>query len=221
MTKKDILDLLHFRHACKEFDPNKKISEQDFDTILQAGRLSPSSFGIEPWKFLVVQNHELREKVREHTWGAKKQLPTCSHYVMILARKSHFMRYNADYVEYYMRDIQKSPDEIRTNRLRVYTEFQKSDFDLANNERHLFDWSSKQTYIALANMMTVAALLGLDSCPVEGFHMENMNKVLQKDFHVDTNTFGLSVMVAFGYRILPQRPKARLPQEDIITWYNE
>ncbi len=219
MTRQEILDLLHFRHACKEFDPSKKISNEDFTTILQAGRLSPSSFGIEPWKFLVVQNAALREKIKAYTWGAKKQLPTCSHYVMILARKSHFMRFDADYVRHYMQDIQKSPEEILVNRLRIYTEFQESDFHLANDERHLFDWSSKQTYIALANMMTVAALLGIDSCPVEGFQMDPMHQVLKEDFQVDTEKFGLSVMVAFGYRVLPQRPKIRLPEEEVITWY--
>lgn len=219
MTAHEIQELLHFRHACKEFDPTKKINKENFDAIMQAGRLSPSSFGIEPWKFLVVQNAELREKIREHTWGAKKQLPTCSHYVMILARKSHFMHYDAEYVTHYMRDIQKSPEEVLVNRLRIYREFQESDFVLADNERHMFDWASKQTYIALANMMTVAALLGIDSCPVEGFQMENLNKVLKENFKVDTDKYGLSVMVAFGYRVNPQRKKARLPEQEVIEWY--
>lgn len=219
MTREEIIDTLHFRHACKEFDPTKKVSEEDFTTILESGRLSPSSFGVEPWRFLIIQNPELREKVRVHTWGAKKQLPTCSHYVMILARKSHFMKYDSEYVQYYMRHVQKSTEEVLVNRLRVYEEFQKSDFSLAESERHMFDWASKQTYIALANMMTVAALLEIDSCPVEGFHFENMEKVLRDDFKVDTEKYGLSVMVAFGYRVNPQRPKSRLPQNEIVQWF--
>lgn len=220
MTQEEIAHTLHFRHACKEFDPTRKISDSDFDTILDSGRLSPSSFGIEPWRFLVVQNPELREKVHKHSWGAKKQLPTCSHYVMILARKSHFMKYDSEYVKYYMRHIQKSSEEVLVNRSRVYEEFQKSDFTLAENERHMFDWSSKQTYIALANMMTVAALLGIDSCPIEGFHFQNMEMVLRDDFKVDTEKYGLSVMVAFGYRVNPQRPKMRLPEREVVEWYN-
>lgn len=130
MTRSEIIDLLHFRHACKEFDPNKKINPEDFEVILQAGRLSPTSFGIEPWKFLVVQNPDLRDKVNQSSWGAKKQLPTCSHFVMILSRTDYFMRYDAEYVTHYMRDIQKSPQEVLVNRLAKYADFQKSDFEL-------------------------------------------------------------------------------------------
>lgn len=216
--KQEIHDLLHFRHACKEFDPSKKISDDDFDSILQAGRLSPTSFGIEPWKFLVIQNEEIREKIKNNSWGAKKQLPTCSHYVLLLARKSHYMRYNADYVVNYMRNVQKSSEDVIPNRLRIYKEFQELDFDLANNERSLFDWASKQTYIALANMMTIAAILGIDSCPVEGFNRETMERILREDLKVDTEKFGLSVMVAFGYRINPVRPKVRLDEKEVIEW---
>jgi nitroreductase len=209
---------LHFRHACKEFDPSKKINTSDFETILQAGRLSPTSFGIEPWKFLVIQNLALRDKIHQNSWGAKKQLPTCSHYVVILTRKSHFMRYDAPYVVDYMRNVQKSSEEVIPNRLRIYKEFQESDFDLANNERAMFDWSSKQTYIALGNMMTIAAMMGIDSCPIEGFNMEAMEKILREDMGVDTDKYGLSVMVAFGYRINAGRPKVRLDEKETVEW---
>lgn len=71
--KKQILDAYNFRHATKEFDPNKKVSDSDFEFILETGRLSPSSLGLEPWKFVVVQNPEFREKLREYTWGAQKR----------------------------------------------------------------------------------------------------------------------------------------------------
>ncbi len=73
--KKHILDALRFRHTTKEFDPSKKISDEDFNFILEAGRLSPSSVGYEPWKFLIVQNHELRDKLKEVSWGAKGSAP--------------------------------------------------------------------------------------------------------------------------------------------------
>lgn len=71
MKKQEILEAFQFRHATKEFDPNKRISDDNFNTILEAGRLSPSSIGYEPWKFVVVQNKELREKLREVSWGHK------------------------------------------------------------------------------------------------------------------------------------------------------
>jgi len=219
MTHSDILHLLHQRHSCKEFDPSKKINPEDFDVILEAGRLSPNSFGIEPWKFLVIQDLALREKIYQNSWGAKKQLPTCSHYVLILARTAHFMRYDSEYVTHYMRDVQKSPDDILVARLEKYANFQESDFGLTENDRYMFDWASKQTYIALANMMTTATMMGIDSCAVEGYNIEKMNEVLQHDLNINITQFGLSVMVAFGYSALPVRPKVRLPKQEVIQWF--
>lgn len=69
MNNEDIISAFNFRHACKEFDPEKKISEQDFSFIMETARLSPSSFGIEPWEFLIVQDPEIREKLKTYTWG--------------------------------------------------------------------------------------------------------------------------------------------------------
>ena len=83
-----ILDAFNFRHATKRFDASKKIEDSDFNTILEAGRLSPSSLGLEPWKFVVIQNSEIRSKLKEISWGAKGQLDTASHFVLILARKN-------------------------------------------------------------------------------------------------------------------------------------
>lgn len=81
ITKEKIMEAFHFRHACKAFDPMQKISEEDFKFILETGRLSPSSFGYEPWKFVVVQNKEVREKLRPYSWGVVgnlQQLATLS-----------------------------------------------------------------------------------------------------------------------------------------------
>lgn len=94
--KQEILDAFNFRHATKVFDPTKKISKEDFSFILETGRLSPSSVGYEPWKFLIVQNKEFRERLKEVAWGAQGQLPTASHFVIILARTD--ARYDSEYV---------------------------------------------------------------------------------------------------------------------------
>ena len=79
------LEILKFRHACKIFDETKKISAGEFDFILEAGRLSPSSMGLEQWDFLVVQNPILRQKIREVSWN-QPQITTCSHLVVILGK---------------------------------------------------------------------------------------------------------------------------------------
>ena len=86
ISQQAILDAFNFRHACKTFDPARKIAEADFRFILETGRLSPSSFGYEPWRFLVIQDMALREKLLGVTWGGKGQFPTASHVVAILAR---------------------------------------------------------------------------------------------------------------------------------------
>ena len=93
------LEALRFRFACKKFDASKKINEKDFQTILEAGRLSPSSFGFEPWEFIVAQNRELREEIRAVSWGAQGQLPTASHFIIILARMPESMSPDSSYIQ--------------------------------------------------------------------------------------------------------------------------
>lgn len=214
----DVIDTLKFRHACKVMDANKKIPDEIFHTILEAAHLSPSSFGYEPWKFLVVQSPELREKLKPLTWGAQNTLPTASHFVLILARTAKTMRYDSDYIQHMMRDVHHLSEEHIEKRTQFYRTFQESDFKLLESDRAIFDWACKQTYIALANMMTTAAALGVDSCPIEGFKQDEVNQLLKSDFGVDTDTFQISVMCAFGYRINPQPQKTRQPLEEIVDW---
>jgi nitroreductase len=217
MTKEEILAAFHYRHACKEFDPNKKIPKEDFEFILETARLSPSSFGLEPWHFVVVQDPELREDLKENAWGAPKKLDTASHYVIGLTMKSPLMKWDSDYIQDFMVNVQEHPEEVRKARSKFIEQFQKSDFDLSD-DRKLFDWASKQSYIALGNMMTAAAMIGIDSCPIEGFKQETTEAILRDKLDIDTDQFGISYMVAFGYRMVEPRPKTRRPMEDVVSW---
>jgi nitroreductase len=218
MFDKDaILDAFHFRHACKEFDPARKIAPADFEFILETGRLSPSSFGYEPWRFVVVQAPALRAALLPVTWGAKKQLPTASHYLVILARKAG-MRHDGEHVRHMVEDVHNLPPERRAMRAAVYRKFQESDFKLLDGERPLFDWACKQAYIALGNMMTAAAMIGIDSCPIEGYDQAAAEAVLAEAGLLEGGAWGLAVMVAFGYRINPQTPKSRQALADIVRW---
>ncbi len=108
--KKRIIEAYNFRHACKEFDTEKKITDENFNFILETGRLSPSSFGFEPWKFLIVQNMAFREKLKKHTWGGQNQIPTSSHLLVILARKNYFMKYDSEYIKDFMKNVKKLPE---------------------------------------------------------------------------------------------------------------
>jgi len=218
-TKEEILKAYQFRHACKEFDVNKKVSDEDFHFILETGRLSPSSFGFEPWKFVVIQNQDIRNKLLPVAWGAQKQLPTASHFVVILARKKEDMIYDSSYISNFMKNIQQLPEEVVTMKRGFYKAFQETDFQLFESDRAMFDWASKQTYIALGNMMTAAAQIGIDSCPIEGFHQEKVEAILKEEGIVSGDTFGVSVLVAFGYRAEePKRDKTRQTMDMVVEW---
>jgi len=215
------LDAMMFRHACKEFDNTKKISNEDFNTILEMGRISPSSFGFEPWKFVIVQNEALREKLKAFSWGAQGQLPTASHFMIILSRKKKGMIYDSEYIQHMMKDVKQFPQDVVELYGQFYEKFQKEDFSLLESDRNLFDWATKQTYIALANMMTGAAYMGIDSCPIEGFDYNLTEEFLKDELGLDTEEYGPAVMLAFGYRKNEEkREKSRQELDAVTTWYN-
>lgn len=218
MRKEEILAAYQFRHACKEFDPTKQISDDDFRFILETGRLSPSSLGLEPWHFLVIQKPELRERLKERAWGATLKLETASHFVICLSMKAPLIRFDAPYVEDFMRRVQKLPEEGIKARIGFFETFQKEDFQLTS-DRALFDWAGKQSYIALGNMMTAAALIGIDSCPIEGFHSATSEAILAEELGIDFSQYGIAYMVAFGYRKSDPGEKTRRPMEELVSWY--
>lgn len=214
------LDAMIFRHATKEFN-GKKMGDVEFNTILEIGRISPSSFGFEPWKFVIIQNPELREKMKAFSWGAQGQLLSASHFVIILARKAKGMKYDSKYIDHMIKEIKQLPEDVEKMYKGFYEKFQKEDFKLLESDRTLFDWASKQTYLALANMMTGAASMGIDTCPIEGFDADMMEAFLKNELKIDTEEFGASVMVAFGYRKdEPKREKIRQALADITAWYD-
>ncbi len=216
--KDTLLKAFNFRHACKNFDSTKSVSSEDFSTILEAGRLSPSSFGFEPWKFLIIQNPKLREKLFPISWGAQNSLKGASHFVIILARKKADMIYDANYITQIMSNTQQLPEEVVIRKRGAYESFQKNDFNLLESNRAMFDWASKQTYIALGNMLTAAALLEIDSCPIEGFNQTAVEKLLSEEGLLDTEQFGVSVMAGFGYRAEEPHPKTRQTIEAVTQW---
>lgn len=219
ISSSDIINAFNFRYACKKFDANKQISAADFNTILETARLSPSSFGFEPWKFLVIERQDLKDKLFPISWGGQNSLKGASHFVIILARKKADAIATAPYITHIMKDIKHMPEDVMSMMRNAYSNFQEKDFNLLENDRAIFDWASKQTYIALANMMTAAAMLGIDSCPIEGFNQEAVETLLADEGLIDRDHFGVSVMAGFGYRDEePHREKTRQPLEDIVEW---
>ncbi|MDO5045356.1 NAD(P)H-dependent oxidoreductase [Campylobacter sp.] len=206
----DFLEAMRFRHACKIFDENKKISEQDFDFILEAGRLSPSSTGLEQWDFWVVQNSKLRQDIRKVSWN-QIQITSCSHLLVILAKISE-VKPISEYIKKMIKRRDDKDVEAIAQREKFYQEFLTANFK--NDDELTYHWSSKQSYIAAANMMTAAASLGIDSCPIEGFDADALNKTLE----LDISKQRVALMIPFGYRLNPQPPKFRREKSDVVRW---
>lgn len=216
LSTEQILSAFKSRKSCRYYDPARKISEADFNFILELGRLSPSSVGSEPWKFVVIQDPKLREAIKPFSWGMASSLDNASHIVVILAKKN--ARFDTPFMlEGIKRRGVTEPEAIEKT-LAKYKDFQENDMQTLNDERALFDWCSKQTYIALGNMMTGAAMAGIDSCPIEGFNYAEMNRVLSEAGLFDANEWGVSVAVTFGYRTQEIAQKARKSQEDVVIW---
>lgn len=204
---KEIIEVFNRRYACKKYDKTKVVSDEDFKTIIEAAHLSPSSFGLEPWKFVLIKNEKMLNDMREFAWGALNSLDGASHILMVLAKKG--VTAESKDFENIFRNIKKVSDDTFDMIKDKFSEFQKDHLKLLENERTLFDWASKQTYIALANMMTTAAFLGIDSCAIEGFNKEQAEKYFSEKEVFDINEYGISYFVSFGYRDQEITPKTR------------
>ena len=199
-------DAMEFRHSCKAFDEHKKIAFEDEKKIIEFGRMSPSSFGFEPWHFLVIHQQSLREKLRSACWN-QVQITSASFVVVFLTHQAYHFRSDSDYFR--QRLWRRSQDEERFAGMS-----QRVLNFLA--DQNTSEWAKRQAYIPLANMMTGAASLAVDSCPIEGFNIEQLKLVL-KDY-VDWSIYDPAVIAAFGYRLNDKPPRIREPLENIATW---
>lgn len=214
-THDEIIKIHNDRYACKSYRNEKSVSDKDFQTLLEVARLSPSSFGFEPWKMIVVEDEEVKKELYPVCWGAQKSLEGSTRFVIFLARKKKDLLANSDYLTNHIRNVQHGTDESIARRMERFAAFENEDFKLTQSEDGLYHWACHQCYIALANMLTSAAMLGIDSCPIEGFQKENVEKILAKH-NIDTDTFSVAVMASFGYRNEDIRPKTRRDLKDIV-----
>lgn len=218
IAKEDILEAFNRRFATKKFDTKKKVPADEFDLVLQSARLSPTSFGFEPWDLIVVQDPAIREEMRRAgTWGAHGTLPTASHFVILTAKTGPALAANGAHLTHILTDIKNTPAEGVRGMTAKYDEWLRDDFELTTPEL-LHQWAARQAYIALGNMMTVAAMREIDSCPIEGFNIGKIADVLVGHGLLDSKTDLPVVMVAFGYRDHEQPPKTRRPLDEIVQW---
>ena len=185
MNREEVIELQHRRYATKKFDPARRISDEDWAVLVEVGRLSPSSLGFEPWKMLLLNNEEMKQDLKSIAWGAT-MIDGASHFVIYLARKG--VNYETPYIERLMQEVRHRSYDPETAYAHRIKRFQESDAML-NDERSLFDWASKQTYIQMANMMNAAALMGIDSCPIEGYNKAKVEAYLEeKAFLIHQNS---------------------------------
>lgn len=202
-----ILTALNWRYAVKEFDQNKPLNKALVDTILESGRLAPSSDGFEPWKFIVVHDPATRQKLRDVAYGQPKV--TDAPYLVVLA---------------YRTDADALADEQVARIARVQNQ---SEAELAGLKQYFaasiaakkaagFEaWSRAQSYIPLGIMIETAALLNVDAGPMEGFDPQKVGDILG----LPAKNLKATTMLALGYRAAePKRPKVRRSPEEVIEF---
>lgn len=207
---KNILDKLNWRYATKVFDNSKKVSKEDLNILLDAARLSASSYGLQPYHFFVIEDSEVRSKLRKASWN-QSQITDAS-YLLVLANKPTF---DDSLVDNYIDNIIETRGVTKKD-VEGYSQMMKGAL-LGLPDEQKKSWTSEQTYIALGNLMTIAAEMEIDTCPMEGFDKAQYNEILG----LNDKNLNASVVLAVGYRAdndeTQNYPKVRYSREQIIT----
>jgi nitroreductase len=205
-----LLSALEWRYATKIFDPAVKIPAHVWDALEKTLVLTPTSYGLQPYKFLIVQNPATRAALLPQSWG-QKQVVDCSHYVVFLARTE--MK-EADVTRFIERQAQVRNTPVE--KLSNYRDMILGDVVNGPRGKIAHEWAARQCYIALGNAMTAAALLGVDGCPMEGIVPAEYDKILK----LEGTGYKTVVALALGYRAAADKyatlPKVRYEAKDLI-----
>jgi nitroreductase len=211
IKSQQLLEQLNWRYATKVFDPNRKISAADWATIEEALTLSPSSGGLQPWKFIVVTDPAVRAKLLPASYG-QKQITDASHLV-VFTSKNNFSEGDVDAHIRHTASVRGAPVEA----LAPFREMLVGGIVKAQNEPARNAWARNQTYIALGNLLTSAALLGIDACPMEGFDRMQYDEILG----LKAMGYASAVIATLGYRSpadkYAEAAKVRFPKDHVIV----
>ncbi len=204
-----ITDSLKWRYACKKFDDSKILSEDQIDTLKEAFNLTPTSFGLQPIKMIVIKDQELKNKIFRYSFF-QKQVKTCSHLLILCIDTT----VDLDYIDAYF-DREK---EIRGVSEEIVGDFRKQlkEMYAAKSEEEIERSSIYQTYIALGNLMTVCAVEKIDSCPLEGFVPEKVDELLNLNEKGLKSVLMLPVGVRAKDDIMQNMKKVRKPLSEMI-----
>ncbi|MGA3144028.1 MAG: NAD(P)H-dependent oxidoreductase [Verrucomicrobiota bacterium] len=209
-TTQQLLEALQWRYATKVFDPTKKIPADVWQTLERALVLTPTSYGLQPYRFLVINDPARRAELLPHSWN-QKQVVDASHFVVFTARTKIT---DADVTKLIQRtsDIRKIPAES----LNFYRDLMLGDIVNGPRGKTAHEWAARQTYIALGNLMTCAAVLGVDTCPMEGLSPTEYDRVLGLNY----SGYATVVACALGYRATTDKyaslPKVRYEAKELV-----
>jgi nitroreductase len=201
----EVLEALRFRYATKQFDAARRIAPEIWTALEQSLVLTPSSFGLQPWKFLILTDSALRESLVPHSWG-QRQVADCSHLVVMAVQKS----VDEAYLDRFIARV-AAVRGSSVESLAGYRNMMAGSLGMMTT-----DWAAKQAYIALGQFMLAAALLGVDTCPMEGFLPDKYDEILG----LSAQGLTTAVLCPAGYRADTDRfaaaPKVRWDSEDVI-----
>ena len=211
VSNETLLGQLNWRYATQRFDPTRKITEDDWRALEQALVLAPSSIGLQPWKFFVVTDAATKARLVPASWG-QKQAAECSHFVVFAVRRDlgedHVDRHIGRMVEV----LAVAPDSLAKFKAMTVGNLAK-----ARDEGRLDTWQEHQVYIALGQFMACAAMLGIDTCPMEGIEPAKFDEILG----LAGTDYATVVACAAGYRAADDknaaRKKVRFKAADVVV----
>lgn len=211
MNKDAILNALKTRYATKVYDTTKKLTDEQLHTILEAGRLSPSAYGVESWQFIVVNNEELRKKLRAASYDQSKV--TDASHIVVIASRTDTTPVVDELIARTAKTQGKSVEDLK--------EFSDMVHGAVNRlgEENTKTWYKNQSYIPLGVMIETAALLGVDSGPMEGFDAAQVDEVLG----LKEKNLSVATMLALGFRgedDYAKLPKTRKDFDTVVTVLN-
>ncbi|MEB3235430.1 MAG: NAD(P)H-dependent oxidoreductase [Cyanobacteriota bacterium] len=211
-TPETLEQALHWRYATKSFEPGRSIPAATWQALEQSLVLSPSSYGLQPWKFLLIRDPQLRQQLRPHSWD-QSQITDCSELVVFLGRRSIEQHDVDQLVEATCQARQLHPDQ-----LAFYADLMRRNLveHAQVSADAIAEWVARQVYIALGTFTTAAALLGVDTCPIEGFDPAAYDRLLK----LETSPYRTWVVCAAGYRASDDKyaslTKVRYPAGAVI-----
>ncbi|MDQ8183007.1 NAD(P)H-dependent oxidoreductase [Pelagicoccus sp. SDUM812005] len=210
LNANDIIEQLNWRYATKEFDSSKTIPAETIAALEEALVLTPSSFGLQPWKFYIVEDAAVKEQLPAVSWN-QQQPKDCSHLVVLAARKG-YKREDVGAFVARMAEVRGVSEES----LAGYEGFAGGFVDQANEQGWIDAWAQKQVYIALGQLMFAAAALGVDACPMEGIDPAAYDRILG----LEDSGYSTVVACPLGYRAAGDKyattAKVRFEKSDLI-----